>query len=96
MFNKKGSMAVAVVGIIGGTAAILIGAYMLSPVATAITDAGAKNSTALCTTWIDATHTCSVSPYASAQSLLMNVPMFVVLGIIVSAIVLMVIHQLKD
>lgn len=79
MFNKKGSSMTAVVGIIGGTVAVLIGAYLLSPLATATTAANT-----------------SLANYASAQALVVNIPLFAVLGIIVTAISLMVLSALKE
>jgi len=65
-------------GIIGGVVAVLIGAYLLSPIATATTEANT-----------------SLTGYASAQSLVVNLPLFAVLGIIVTAIVLMVMNAFK-
>ena len=69
----------AVAGIIGGTVAVLVGAYLLSPIATATTDANT-----------------SLAGYTSAQALVQNLPLFAVLGIIVTAIVLMVLAAFKE
>jgi hypothetical protein len=69
----------AVAGIIGGVVAVLIGTYLMSPLATATTSANT-----------------SLAGYASAQGLVVNIPLFAVLGLIVTCVVLMVLNAFKD
>jgi hypothetical protein len=64
--------------IIGGVVAVLVGAYLLAPIADATTTANT-----------------SLAGYPSAQSLVANLPLFAVLGIIVTAVVLMVLGAFK-
>lgn len=80
--------------IVGGFVTVLIGMYLISPLATSVTSTAGQNASAYCTIWNSATHTCTTGTFKSAGSILLQIPTIFAIGLLITGIVMIVLGAL--